>query len=591
MIHHRQTNKAELITELERVGAVVKGSTVKCPFHKDGNPSASIFQGKDSIWRFHCHACDVSGDVFDIESRRTGEPLAAILKKYTHGAGVPNIKPISPAESKPEKVFDGLDAIYKILETKHSGKLEALHEYQTVDGKHHQYVIRWRKADGTKRIWPAVKTDKGILLKFPDNRILYRLPDIQAAEIVVVCEGESKADILGRYGFTATCSSGGSNAAGRTGWTPLAGKRIVVWPDADLPGHGYAADVQRILREQNPPAQVAVINPADIDLRDGEDVVDYVRQLQAAGYDELAIKKSLAEVIAKAKTSGPAAELESRFENIFSGRQRSIETGFSTLDRMIQILPDSITLTAGAPGASKSLLMLQLAARWIQLGIRTAIFELEKDTSFHLSRVLAQKAGISDITNTRWAEANPEIVRQALNEHRDFLDSFGRSIWTCPDKIVTQGDVVQWTKKRAENGFQAIIIDPATIADRKDEPYRADGLFMQELRAIAREHRTAIFLVIHPTKCVVTMPDLMLISGGAAYSRFCDNTLWLDIHESKTSTVLTACGSDKMDHNRTVHVLKSRDGSGTGARLAYQFDAASLTLRELGLIMRDKGKV
>jgi len=41
------------------------------------------------------------------------------------------------------------------------------------------------------------------------------------------------------------------------------------------------------------------------------------------------------------------------------------------------------------------------------------------------------------------------------------------------------------------------------------------------------------------------MPDLMQIAGGAAYSRFCDNTLWLENHENKTSTVLNHLRVDR----------------------------------------------
>jgi hypothetical protein len=584
MINSRQTNKNALIAELELAGAVVKGTAILCPFHEDGNPSGGVFQGKDGIWRYKCHSCGAAGDVFDIESRRTGEPLAAILKKYTQGKSIPPV----PATSGPEKIFESLDAIYKILETKHGGKLEALHEYQTQEGNLWQYVIRWRKADGTKQIWPALKTDKGIQLAFPQNRILYRLPEIEKADFIIITEGETKSDILSRYGFTATTSSGGSKSAGRTDWASLRGKRIVIWPDADLPGQGYAADVQKILRGLSPPAQVAVINPADIDLRDGEDVVDYVRQLQAAGNDELAIKKSLGGVLDKAKMSGPAAEVECHFENIFSGRLRSIETGFSTLDNMIQVLPNSLTLLAGNPGASKSFVMLQIAARWIEAGIRTAIFELEKDIPFHLTRVLAQKARCSNITNYRWAEANPEIVRKALKEHLKFLDFFGNSIWTCPEKIITQTSVIQWTRLRAENGYQAIIIDPATIADRKDEPHKSDGVFIQELLAIARQYRSAIFLVVHPAKAVIAFPELMQIAGGAAYSRFCDNALWLENHESKASTILTDCGTAEETHNRTLWILKGRDERGTGAKLACNFNGDNLLLYESGLIIKAK---
>ncbi len=44
-------------------------------------------------------------------------------------------------------------------------------------------------------------------------------------------------------------------------------------------------------------------------------------------------------------------------------------------------------------------------------------------------------------------------------------------------------------------------------------------------------------------------------------------------------------------HDRTLWILKSRDGSGTGSRIAFQFDTANLTLRELGRVeKKQKGQ-
>jgi hypothetical protein len=76
---------------------------------------------------------------------------------------------------------------------------------------------------------------------------LYRLPDLIAdpAAPVVVCEGEkaarAAADLLPDW--VATTSSHGCKSADRSDWSPLAGRRVVVWPDYDKPGAEYAAAV------------------------------------------------------------------------------------------------------------------------------------------------------------------------------------------------------------------------------------------------------------------------------------------------------------------------------------------------------------
>jgi hypothetical protein len=569
------TQDRELLkTSLIEYGAVfTSGTAFKCPAHEDKHASAGIYSDNKNHWRYKCQSCDFKGDLLDLYKMQ-GKSLSETRKSVVGGT----VKPASASKGYTK------DEIKKYLGT--LGTIEKIYPYHDSTGKISFYVARIKTDDG-KTIRPFRPQGSGFVYGLPTApRVLYRLPQITTAESVILVEGEGKADLLCDYGFPATTSPGGAKAAKSCDFTPLKSKRVTIWPDADLPGLSYAADCEKILRGLD--AKVSVIKPENLDLKNGEDAVDYIGQLRIAGYDDNAIKKSIIDVIGKAKPTGAAADLDNHFQDIFSGRCRPIKIGFTSVDRAIQILPDSVTLIAGNPGASKSFLMLQLAAVWIEANIKTAIYEIEKDLPFHLKRILAQRTGNSNITRMDWAEANQEFIRQAQSEHRDFLDNIGRHIWTCPDKIITQSDVVAWTRERASSGYQAIIIDPITIADRKDEPHKADGLLMQELRGIAREHRAAIFLVIHPSKAVITMPDLMQISGGAAYSRFCDNAIWLENHDDKPSTILTACGSIEVNHNRTLWILKSRDGSGTGARLACNFEGESLLLKEVGLIVKKK---
>lgn len=95
----------------------------------------------------------------------------------------------------------------------------------------------WRDPMGLRWRWKGV----------PAPRPLYALDAIARnhdASIVVV-EGEKAADAAARV-FTksiVTTSAGGSQAAGKSDWSPIAGRRVLIWPDADAPGAKYAADV------------------------------------------------------------------------------------------------------------------------------------------------------------------------------------------------------------------------------------------------------------------------------------------------------------------------------------------------------------
>jgi hypothetical protein len=83
----------------------------------------------------------------------------------------------------------------------------------------------------------------------PDLRPLYRQPEIATATTVVLCEGEGKADALNDLGIVATSAMQGAHAPiDKTDWSPLAGKRVIIWPDKDEAGLAYAkAASERLL--------------------------------------------------------------------------------------------------------------------------------------------------------------------------------------------------------------------------------------------------------------------------------------------------------------------------------------------------------
>src|ERR1700730_4039695 len=85
----------------------------------------------------------------------------------------------------------------------------------------------------------------------PEPRPLFNL-DLLAAKPdapVLVCEGEKSAARAARIFPESVCltSAGGSQAAAKTDWSPLAGRRAMIWPDADVAGSKYADAVAAIL--------------------------------------------------------------------------------------------------------------------------------------------------------------------------------------------------------------------------------------------------------------------------------------------------------------------------------------------------------
>ena len=79
---------------------------------------------------------------------------------------------------------------------------------------------------------------------------LYLLPELLGADPaspVFIVEGEGCADALTKLGLVVT-TSGSCTSAEDCDWSPLQGRKCVVWPDYDAPGMKYAEAVIAKLR-------------------------------------------------------------------------------------------------------------------------------------------------------------------------------------------------------------------------------------------------------------------------------------------------------------------------------------------------------
>jgi putative DNA primase/helicase len=85
---------------------------------------------------------------------------------------------------------------------------------------------------------------------WPVPRPLYGLRELaeRPSAKVVVCEGEKSTDTARRLlpDFVVVTSPNGSNSADKADWSPLHGRDVVIWPDADAPGQEYAHAVAEV---------------------------------------------------------------------------------------------------------------------------------------------------------------------------------------------------------------------------------------------------------------------------------------------------------------------------------------------------------
>jgi putative DNA primase/helicase len=150
-----------------------------------------------------------------------------------------------------------------------------VHRYDPTEGKQFRPVTLWRlAAGGIEWRWES----------WPPKRPLYGLRGLaeQPNAPVVVCEGEKAADAARGLllGFAVVTSPNGSKSAGKADWSPLRGRAVTVWPDADVAGLEYANQVAKLATAAGA-VSVAVVSPPS-DSKIGWDAADAL----AEGWDE-----------------------------------------------------------------------------------------------------------------------------------------------------------------------------------------------------------------------------------------------------------------------------------------------------------------
>jgi KaiC/GvpD/RAD55 family RecA-like ATPase len=521
----------------------------------------------------------VFGDVWDVQARNEGKDVVELLKTVSSETRTQLHRP------SPSKVFATVDD----LKSACPGTVEDVYTYTNPQTQQlEMIVIRSQTAEG-KTFRQARPCSGGFEMKAPEKPWpLYNRGRIVNSDTVVVVEGEKCVHALYSCGVIATTSPAGAGKAEYADWNILAGKNVILWPDNDLTGKRHMMQVEAILQKLEPAVRISAIEPADLDLEESEDAADYIEQIKTVGID---VGNELNRVIQQAKPKGIAARVSERIEEIIEGKLEAVPLPWTNLSYFTNaIIPGTVTLICGSPGASKSFMLLQALCYWLDKGVKACVYELEEDREFHLMRALAQRSGNASVTRMDWIKANPQEARQILIDNKDFIDAMGRNMWACPDSQLTLDQLAKWSEDRANAGHKVICIDPITAAVQTAKPWIEDSAFLQRIKRTATDSGCSFVLVTHPSK-TMGQPDMSAMAGSAAYSRFAQSILWLHSHQHKNSKIKTDCGTTEEGHNRTVHILKARNGKGHGMSIACEFNSEQLTLKELGLIIKKKSNV
>ena len=243
-----------------------EGWACLCPAHDDRTPSLSIDTGEGGRVLLHCHAGCSARSI----AERIGLSMADLFVDADSPA--PSTTARKP---KPHHSYATAQDAVKALERTHGPKAGQW-TYHDAQGDPVGVVVRWDTGSG-KCIRPVSRNGVGWRAGgMPTPRPLYGLPELLDSEgVVYVCEGEKAADAARACGLTATTSPHGSKSAGAADWHPLAGRDVVILPDADEPGERYARDVAGLALEADA-ASVRIVRLGERwpDLPEGGDLAD-----------------------------------------------------------------------------------------------------------------------------------------------------------------------------------------------------------------------------------------------------------------------------------------------------------------------------
>jgi putative DNA primase/helicase len=241
--------KADILKVIESKGYHLKKVGTQwvalCPFHDENTPSFKVSEKKQI---FKCFGCGKGGDVFDFlmefghtmkeaKDILSGNPVVQLTpQKKAKIQRQQKIKwtPIIPAPFKPSQILH-----YRY------GAPSTVWPYLDENGALIGYSCRFDFSKGGKDVLPYVFAQNQDGLKewrwlgFPNPRPIYGLnllaSDPLKKKTVLIVEGEKTADAAAVLlpHVIPIAWPGGTNVAGLVDWSPLDGRKVLLWPDND----------------------------------------------------------------------------------------------------------------------------------------------------------------------------------------------------------------------------------------------------------------------------------------------------------------------------------------------------------------------
>ncbi len=220
-----------------------------CPFHTEATPSFKVSPTKQI---YQCFGCGAHGDAIKFLREHQGLSFLDAVATLGGELPAPGAGPASlpaPVREKPRTAWVPVlpapaDAPEPPRAHVKRGLPETVWCYRDAAGAVLGYVYRFRTSDGGKEVLPLVWARHGESgatewhwLSFPSPRPLYGLDRlaVRPKATVLVVEGEKCADAGAAElpDLVVVSWPGGGKAVKKSDFAPLAGRKVMLWADAD----------------------------------------------------------------------------------------------------------------------------------------------------------------------------------------------------------------------------------------------------------------------------------------------------------------------------------------------------------------------
>ena len=217
------------------------------------------FDDKDGNGSWYCNKCGGkthsggAGSGMDMLMRRQNWDFKRAASEVERFLGIEKSRPEPPVKNAEMHWLYADDFVVARLKARNGGK-----------------TFRQYWFDGTT--WQAKLPDK---YKQANSKPLLYLGKIRAtSNWVIVTEGEKACDAAARLFPTLACTtwSGGCKGHGKTDFSPLKGRKILLWPDADEQGIDAMKEIANKLLAQGA-EKLRILNPPE-DVEKGWDAAD-----------------------------------------------------------------------------------------------------------------------------------------------------------------------------------------------------------------------------------------------------------------------------------------------------------------------------